>query len=158
MSPTLAPTQEALEHKHLISDELWGRLTGRIVEDEDVSREQAEQMMDATLGYLELCATHPDRRFTPSEMVDTGWHTFIVYTRAYADFCDKLAGGFIHHEPNDIPGHPQTVGNASATVAFMREHGIHYDPEMWAGLGEKCTVDCDGGRGGSGGGGHGGCS
>jgi hypothetical protein len=35
----------------------------------------------------------------PSQVVDDLWHEFILYTRAYADFCDKAFGGFLHHTP-----------------------------------------------------------
>jgi hypothetical protein len=35
----------------------------------------------------------------PSQVVDDLWHEFILYTRAYSDFCDKAFGGFLHHMP-----------------------------------------------------------
>lgn len=27
------------------------------------------------------------------------WHTFILFTKPYADFCEKYFGHFIHHFP-----------------------------------------------------------
>jgi hypothetical protein len=35
----------------------------------------------------------------PSQVVDDLWHEFILYTRAYEDFCKKAFGGFLHHAP-----------------------------------------------------------
>jgi hypothetical protein len=35
----------------------------------------------------------------PSQVVDELWHQFILYTKAYADFCNKAFGHFMHHTP-----------------------------------------------------------
>ncbi|MTV32308.1 hypothetical protein GJ654_15065 [Rhodoblastus acidophilus] len=35
----------------------------------------------------------------PSQVVDDLWHEFILFTRAYQDFCQKAFGGFLHHTP-----------------------------------------------------------
>lgn len=31
--------------------------------------------------------------------VDNLWHTFLLFTKEYADFCEKCSGRFIHHAP-----------------------------------------------------------
>lgn len=35
----------------------------------------------------------------PSQAADDLWHAFILYTRAYQEFCQKAFGGFLHHTP-----------------------------------------------------------
>ena len=35
----------------------------------------------------------------PSQVVDDLWHEFILYTRAYEDFCENAFGRFFHHTP-----------------------------------------------------------
>lgn len=35
----------------------------------------------------------------PSQVADDLWHAFILYTRAYQDFCQQAFGGFLHHTP-----------------------------------------------------------
>jgi hypothetical protein len=35
----------------------------------------------------------------PSKVVDDLWHEFILYTRAYQDFCRDAFGSFLHHTP-----------------------------------------------------------
>lgn len=35
----------------------------------------------------------------PSQVADDLWHEFILYTRAYEDFCQKAFGRFFHHTP-----------------------------------------------------------
>ena len=35
----------------------------------------------------------------PSQVADDLWHEFILYTRAYQDFCRGAFGSFLHHTP-----------------------------------------------------------
>lgn len=142
--PTIAPAPPTgAINRHLVDPELWDRLSTRIANKHEKSSEESEQILDATVGFLKLCADHPERRFAPSELVDIGWHEALMYTRGYAALCDSLGGRFIHHEPNDVPGQPMEAGGNSYTIAFMREHGIAFDPVMWG----LCATDCDGGCG-----------
>ena len=39
------------------------------------------------------------QRLTPSVPVDLAWHEFILCTRMYSDFCERLFGRFLHHQP-----------------------------------------------------------
>lgn len=36
-----------------------------------------------------------------SDEIDLFWHTHILYTRQYIDFCDRVFGEYIHHDPLD---------------------------------------------------------
>jgi hypothetical protein len=52
--------------------------------------------------YLTLCALKEDADSSInmySEDVDNLWHSFILFTTEYADFCDTYAGHFMHHVP-----------------------------------------------------------
>ena len=35
----------------------------------------------------------------PSQAVDEAWHAFILSTKAYASFCERAFGRFLHHHP-----------------------------------------------------------
>lgn len=35
----------------------------------------------------------------PSQVVDVAWHEFILFTRAYREFCRRALGRFLHHTP-----------------------------------------------------------
>jgi hypothetical protein len=35
----------------------------------------------------------------PSQVADDLWHEFILYTKAYEDFCKQAFGRFLHHTP-----------------------------------------------------------
>ncbi len=155
-----APVRErqGFLYRNLVDDVLWERLVGRVIKDESLERAEAERIMDAGLGFVKLCAEHPGNSFAPTPLADIGWHTLILYTRHYAALCQKLAGRFVHHEPNDDPAAESGSSGPHATVAFMEAHGIEFDPLVWAtGLKEKAgcapggsdcgTVDCDDGNG-----------
>ncbi|MEO0421850.1 MAG: hypothetical protein AAF184_05910 [Pseudomonadota bacterium] len=57
---------------------------------------------------------HPRRDYDPdrlwgmySERADAIWHTHILHTRAYAEFCTEVVGRFIHHTPCSMLGDPK---------------------------------------------------
>jgi hypothetical protein len=127
-----------LANKHLVSDQLWNRLVGRIVKDEDMELSLAERIMDQALGFLKLISLTPGQSFGPSPLVDIGWHTFILYTRDYAAFCEKVAGYFIHHSPFDEEGVDYGTGHIPRTVAAMKAHGIVVDEDLWVGIHREC--------------------
>ena len=107
----------------------------------------AERIITQTLGFLRACALKPGASLSPSEAVDIGSHTFILYTREYAEFCQRVAGRFIHHRPTDdeeggaAPRQSEAIG---ATVAAMRTAGISVDPDLWipAAKCSQCYAGC----------------
>lgn len=63
---------------------------------EDVAREHARELV----RFLTICALNPDVVYGMAGAVDKFWHTFVMYTKEYAEFCDAVAGRFIHHVPD----------------------------------------------------------
>jgi len=59
-----------------------------------------------------------------SEIVDEVWHTFILFTKEYADFCNKVMGKFIHHEPNVDALFQKYVANPVGPIKNTQEIGI----------------------------------
>lgn len=132
----IASTQ--LTNKHLIDASLWNRLVARIVKDEGYEHSIAERIMDQALGFLLLCAAEPGGRYAPSPTVDAGWHTFILYTRDYMAFCNRIAGRFIHHNPLDEPGVTYTTNAVARTLAAMKVRGMAIDEALWNGTIGDC--------------------
>lgn len=132
-----------LAHRHVIDERLWNRLVRRLGLEHGYDQQFAERVMDQTLGFLRLIAAESTANYSPSAMVDDGWHTFILFTRDYAEFCQRVAGFFIHHVPTDedLDG---TVANVLLrTVAGMKVHGLAVDEALWDGAvgecgGQKC--------------------
>jgi len=132
---TTAPAPQrdgALQHKHLIDEELWGRVTTRISRENSIELSHAERMLDGALGFLRLCAANPGDSFTPSKPVDIAWHALILYTKDYTVLCRRLAARYLHHEPSDAPGtsHDGPEG-LRRTVAALRRTGWQIDDEIW---------------------------
>ncbi|GAA4619867.1 hypothetical protein GCM10023196_001610 [Actinoallomurus vinaceus] len=149
MTLTLERTAAAVNARDLISPALFDRLVRRIVKDEQVDQPTAKRIMAEALGFLQACALNPGAGLGPSPAVDIGWHTFVLHTREYAEFCQRVAGRFIHHVPTDdhtckcdnactgdVP--PAEGGSIATTLAAMRAAGIPVDEEMW----QARAVDC----------------
>lgn len=137
-----APTKRGSD---LVSIELYERLVDRIVKDEGLSKDLANRILDQALAFLAACATS-DRPLAPSDTVDIGWHTFILYTRDYHDFCHQVAGRFIHHDPTDSPETTPVDSPAvmrERTISAIRAAGYLVDDELWAGAAD-CTQCADG--------------
>jgi hypothetical protein len=47
-----------------------------------------------------------NKRLAPSEEADMAWHTHIIHTQLYSDFCHRHFGRFLHHVPSDPTTHP----------------------------------------------------
>ncbi len=109
----------------------------------------AERIVDQALGFLRLCATEPQGHYSPSPLVDIGWHTFILYTREYAAFCNQMAGSFIHHCPFDKAGNDYGTGHVQHTVEAMQAMGISVDTMLWQrdAACAKCVSDPNCGQG-----------
>lgn len=136
-----------LNNKPFIDQELWDRLANRISKGEDIGILLAQRILNEALGFLRLCALEPDRHYSPSPLVDIGWHEFILYTHEYAEFCEKLAGRFIHHAPND---ERTSYSSTIRTVSAMKARGIAVDEMLWVDeadcAGTSCTHgDCTSG-------------
>ncbi len=121
--------------RSLISPPLFARLVRRVVADDGVTPELAERIVDQALAFLGACAREHTEPLSPSEVVDLGWHAFLLHTRDYADFCDRIAGRFLHHVPTD-EDNPTATGTAAQTiartVAAIDAAGFNVDPRAVA--------------------------
>jgi len=94
--------------------------------------------MDQALAFLAAAAHHTGEPLSPSEPVDIGWHTFILYTREYAAFCEDLAGLFLHHVPDDVPVPSKSSTDLGPTMAAIELAGYAVDVDLWAPGAKKC--------------------
>ena len=74
---------------------------------------EANFIFEDLLRWLWLCRTHQIKQnnwlqkksvsltlYTPMNIIDEMWHSFIICTQDYQDFCHQYLGAFIHHSPN----------------------------------------------------------
>jgi hypothetical protein len=141
MTLTTDRAATAANPRELVSPVLFDRLVRRIVKDEaDVDQPTAERIMAEALAFLKVCALNPGAGLSPAWAVDIGWHTFILHTREYTEFCERVAGRFIHHAPTDDAD--EEVGKYGAikdTIAAMRAADIPVDEELWKAHAVSCS-------------------
>lgn len=128
-----------LTGRSLVTDELFDRLTARVMKDEGHDMAMAARVADQSLAFLGTCAAHRGQPLSPSRLVDPGWHAFILHTREYRTFCRRVAGRFIDHVP-DGPGEP--AADLGRTVATMRMAGYTVDDELWNASGNASCTGC----------------
>ncbi|MFK0044870.1 glycine-rich domain-containing protein [Streptomyces sp. NPDC090741] len=119
---------------NLIGPSLGADLITMVREDywPEITDAQGNRGVEQLAAFLAVAATTTEK-VTPSLRVDLFWHVFVLHTKPYADFCDALGGGFIHHFPDRNSGHNPEEGRAAMrrTVGLIREAGYRTDPEFW---------------------------
>ena len=67
----------------------------------DVSMEEATEIFIETKKWLYLASQSENSIFIdkPLQIIDEMWHTFILHTRQYYNFCLNNFKKFIHHQP-----------------------------------------------------------
>ena len=53
--------------------------------------------------YLALRLVSPEPVMMHSAVVDEVWHASILFTRLYANLCQRVFGHFLHHDPEMQP-------------------------------------------------------
>ncbi|MCQ4044987.1 glycine-rich domain-containing protein [Streptantibioticus rubrisoli] len=137
---TVVHERPATNARTLLSAELWDSLV------EDVRRkhpEMSESLADRGVGQMVgflVASTRTHLPLSPSKLVDDFWHAFILRTQPYAEFCEHVAGRFIHHNPELT----SRIGQGSSeiqlrqTLEAITAAGFAVDPELWP-VAAKCT-------------------
>jgi hypothetical protein len=126
----------------LVEPEMTERLARRITTDHpEISEATARRIIGQTAAFLAASGRQPGQSLAPSELVDIGWHTFILHTIDYADFCENVVGRFVHHVPTGedelLPG--GAAETRERTLAAITAAGYTADPELWPEASPDCT-------------------
>src|SRR4051812_42735932 len=105
----------------LISPDLRSRLTRQLINEHDgMTGDEAVRIMDQAVAFLKACIDNPDKHLRPSRKVDLGWHQFILNTKDYAEFCQRVAGYFIHHVPDEFTSPRGESAETTKALAPLR--------------------------------------
>ncbi len=74
-------------------------VVARYMKDEGLTKQIALEHEREMKRFLAMCAMHPKACYGMKGPIDEIWHTFLMFTRDYAEFCQQVAGRFIHHVP-----------------------------------------------------------
>ncbi|WP_051820646.1 MULTISPECIES: glycine-rich domain-containing protein [Streptomyces] len=125
----------------LVDPEVHERLAVRITKDHpEIDVPTARRIVSQTAAFLAAGAREPGQFLVPSALVDIGWHTWILHTVDYSEFCQRVAGRFIHHVPTDnepVPGGPAAA--RERTLAAIRAAGYTIDPDLWMRADGDCS-------------------
>jgi hypothetical protein len=78
--------------------ERYAHVVRRIARDEHIRKRTAGRRFVEMLKFLDVCA-QAKKTVSPPARIDGAWHCFILFTREYAEYCQRRFGRFIHHEP-----------------------------------------------------------
>lgn len=91
------------------------------------------------IGLLSRRGIVPEEKVGPTETVDEVWHSFIVHTREYVDFCDRVMAGYLHH----VVATPRAEGEEMRTLLTRYFEGVDVDG-IWSGPLFICWVFFEG--------------
>lgn len=74
-------------------------IIARYCKDYNVSLDDAKIHEIELKRFLILARKYDDGIDMFSPEVDNLWHTFLLFTKEYQQFCDDMFGKFIHHDP-----------------------------------------------------------
>jgi hypothetical protein len=112
----------------------------RYVKDQAAAPAEAEEVFRELLKWLYVAyrsvaergaeADEPDAGCVMTsdlEKIDRMWHTFLLFTQDYAEFCERYFGFFLHHVPEDAadeepPPSPDALGRL-----LERQYALVYD-------------------------------
>ncbi|MDD2368954.1 MAG: hypothetical protein PHQ90_06590, partial [Sulfuricurvum sp.] len=67
-----------------------------------LNNDQVSLVLETLRDYFAICNQSGKRMVSmPSQVVDVAWHEFILFTRAYKEFCSHALGRFLHHTPTE---------------------------------------------------------
>jgi hypothetical protein len=130
---TTTPVTESIALEEVLRYRHPG-VVGRYAREHQATAEEAAEVFREMLKWLYLCgramndgpeglllAVHPE-----IGKIDWMWHTFLLFTRDYAEFCDRHLGLFIHHVPNE-GGQEEPADENGVRAALEKQYAFVYD-------------------------------
>jgi hypothetical protein len=92
--------------------------------------QQAEEIFLETKRWLWLCAHHAAEgrlgeeltMFDEMAIIDKMWHTFLLFTHDYAQFCERYFKRFVHHQPT-----PESIKQATTPESRLATLKNNYE-------------------------------
>lgn len=136
-------TDDLRSGRSLVSEDLFRSVVHFVVTHFGQDEQRAERQTDQALAFI-ATATTATVPMVPSDDVDHALHAFILHTRDYADFCQKHAGRFLHHNPRPGGG-GRTLESVTASAHAMKSAGFLVFDDLWVVDGQnaaQCDADC----------------
>ncbi|MFJ8230633.1 hypothetical protein ACIQ9E_11855 [Streptomyces sp. NPDC094448] len=133
---TVVESTAVLRHgRDLISPELFHQLAEFCSDEYSMERLVADRVMDQALSFVYVVGNERAYDLAPSRLVDPGWHTFMLHTQEYAEWCVSRFGFFVHHAPNSKV---RTQYLMATVTERIRAAGFAVDEPLW-GTAAECN-------------------
>lgn len=117
-------------------------LIEKFCQDHGYSESDALSLFEDVKKFL-LLGSLVDASPAPSYPIDQMWHAFILFTKDYAEFGEKV-GGFVHHRP--LPSTSESQPPLEPTLELMTAAYGELSEQHWpAPLGAFGIMDCKAG-------------
>ncbi len=102
LSSHLSASADCDDPLALIAEYKHPQLLQRFVKEFGILEDRAAELFEDTKKWLYLVSKHQELPMPIQiAMVDEMWHTFLLFTADYRDFCANYLGSFIDHVPED---------------------------------------------------------
>jgi hypothetical protein len=126
--------------RSLVDEALFDRLTDFCADEYGLERCVAERVMDQGLAFLDVMGSLGEG-LSPSKQVDPAWHTFMLHSAEYTQWCQERFGRYIHHAPNSRWRDKATMTDV---VGKIRAAGYEVDERLWGTAAECNDSTCCG--------------
>ncbi|MCE7082856.1 hypothetical protein [Streptomyces sp. ST2-7A] len=145
---TTTEKRSRIDARSLISAEFRATLVSNMRDKfPGLTEEKADRGVGQMLAFLAACA-YSDRPLSPSPLVDDFWHTFLLHTEEYDNFCAEKFGRKLHHKPGYLDPEEHGGGKVlrARTVDAITLAGYEIDMEFWPELDlapcSQCHANC----------------
>ena len=116
-----------------------------LIHREGMSPAKVQAMKEEYVRFIALAFNHhsSNKRIGISSEVDPFWHTHILFTQNYTDFCQKIGGFYFHHEPTitDLDVQRITPDFKKNTLALYRQHFGTPSATFWGSNSPLCQYN-----------------
>ncbi|MFJ1974690.1 hypothetical protein ACIO93_39370 [Streptomyces sp. NPDC087903] len=134
--PGRAPGTGTRSGRSLVAEAEFDALAAFCADEYGLERCVADRVVDQALALVHVMGTSRSRAtMAPSRLVDPGWHTLVLHTDWYANWCQEQFGYFLHHRPNS---RIRTRGLMTSVVEKIRSAGFEVDERLW-----ETAADCN---------------
>ena len=101
--PEVVLTEDQLRALRMLEEYDLTPVRNRLVDDGAMPPSWVAEALLEFRRFLGLQVIAPGPRIMFSRHVDHVWHTCLLFTRLYADYCHQAFGYFFHHDPAEEP-------------------------------------------------------
>ncbi|MGH4035840.1 glycine-rich domain-containing protein [Actinomycetota bacterium Odt1-20B] len=123
-----------LEGRDLVDPALFKRLTDFCAAEYGLEACMAERIMDEGLAFLDTMGRSGEP-LSPSRQVDPAWHTFMLHSAEYTEWCMQRYGRYMHHAPNSRYRDRSAMVDVTSRIRAL---GYDVDDSLW-GVAAECN-------------------